>query len=287
MILRVRVAVVFGWAILLSHQYRSCEATGSKVEGEQSCSWEDRNTCSGENGYRDPNLVPILVDFGSHQDNVMVYVTPDVATFYNETPGARRKKETNFHGQFGKFINMSNKQVRVYWISNTGQKHYIADLLPFGAAGTATYPEHEFIVTEPSDPNKELTKWIIEETQSLYKYDPYGSVEKAQEQLTSGEFQSYILQHENLLFDKMYRYKTGRQWLALYGRKEAPKFPIWPAEAFGQVHRIVTNETHFVSQPPPELATEKLSSPPTPKDHSIRSQLQPYRSSEPTLTLNM
>ena len=285
MILRVRSAVLFGWAIL-AQLYLTCEAKGTIVEDKQ-CSWEDRNTCGGEIGYRDPNLVPTLVDFGSHQDNVMVYVTPDVATFYNETPGVRQKKETKFNGQFGKFINMSNKKVRVYWISNSGQKHYIADLLPFGAAGTATYPDHEFVVTELSDANKELTKWIIEETQSLYKYDPYGSLETAQEQLTIGEFQSYKLQHENLAFDKMYRYKTGRQWLALYGRKEAPKFPMWPAERFGQVHQIVTNETHFISQPPLELAAEKLSSLPAPKDHGIRSQLQPYRSSEEFLTLNM
>jgi hypothetical protein len=287
-LIMVRVRIAFFFVLTIAtHQNRMHNAHGEKVNDEQSCSWEDRETCSDGNGYRDPNLVPMLVDFGKHQDNVLVYVTPDVSTFYNETPGTRSKKETTFKGQFGKFINMSNKPVRVFWISQSGQKHYIADLSPFGAAGTATYPDHEFVVTEQRDPDKELTKWIMEEFNSLYKYDPYGSLEKAQTELTSDEFQLYALQRENLAFDKMYRYKTGRQWLALYGRKQAPKFPMWPAEAFGQKFQIVTNETHFISQPPDDLATEPLSSIPTPKDHSLRSQFRPFRSSEETLTLNM
>jgi hypothetical protein len=285
---RVRTALCFVLVIAVQHYHISGAHATAKADDDLSCSWEDRESCRDGNGYRDPNLVPMLVDFGSRQDkDVMVYVTPDVATFYNETPGTRSKLETSFKGLFGKFINMSNKHVRVYWISTSGTKQYIADLVPFGAAGTATYPAHQFVVTEKADADKELIQWTIEDSNSLYKYDPYGSLENAKAALKSGEFELYKLQHENLQFDKMYRYKTGRQWLALYGRKQAPKFPMWPADAFGQRHQIVTTETHFISRPPDELAIASLSAIPNDEDQRLRSQLKPYRTLEETLTLNM
>lgn len=262
---------------------------GVLLEDDQSCSWEDRETCvAAGKEYRDPNLQSITVDFGDRQETVDVYVTPDVATFYNDTRTQPVKRtETDFRGLFGKFVNLSPNSVRVYWISNAGEKQYIADLAPFGAAGTATYPNHKFVATERNDPDKILRNWTIKEFNSLYKYDPYETLEKAKEELKSGEYTLYKLQHDNLAFDKMYRYKTGRQWLALYGRKHKPKFPMWPAEYFGQTYQIVTNETHFISQPPEDLAKAHLTSTVSAKDLEIRQQLKPYRSAEETLTLNM
>jgi len=231
----------------------------------------------------------MVVDFGDRQETVDVYMLPDIRTFYpNATEQDPIKKlETSFRGQFGKFINMSPNAVRVYWISNSGGKQYIADLAPFGAAGTATYPNHRFVVTERNNPDNILRHWTIKEFNSLYKYDPYESLEKAKEELKSGEFKLYKLQHDNLAFDKMYRYKTGRQWLALYGRKHKPMFPMWPADYFGQTFQVITNETHFISQPPDDLAKAQLSSAPTARDLEIRHQLQSYRSPDPTLVLNM
>lgn len=257
----------------------------------QSCSWEDRETCASVGvQYRDPHLEPMVVDFGDHQETVDVYMLPDVSTFYpNATDDDRpiKKLETSFRGQFGKFINMSPNTVRVFWLSNTGDKQYIADLAPFGAAGTATYPNHKFIVTERNNADNILQRWTIKEFNCLYKYDPYGSLDKAKQELKSGEFKLYKLQHDNLAFDKSYRYKTGRQWLALYGRKHKPKFPMWPADYFGQTYQVSTKETHFISQPPDELAKAQLSSSPTARDLEIREKLQQYRSTDENLILNM
>lgn len=261
---------------------------GVLVSQDQSCSWEDRETCAvtGKE-YRDPNLQTMTVDFGDRQETVDVYVMPDVSTFYNDTTEPVKKVETDFRGLFGKFINMSPQPIRVYWISNSGEKQYIADLSPFGAAGTATYPNHRFVATERNDPEKILRNWTIKEFNSLYKYDPYESLEKAKEELKSGEYKLYKLQHDNLSFDKIYRYKTGRQWLALYGRKHKPRYPMWPANYFGQTYQIITNETHFISQPPEDLAKAQLTSTPSLKDMEIREKLKPYRSPDETLTLNM
>lgn len=267
-------------------------ADGVLVEEERSsCTWEDREACAiAGNEYRDPNLVPLTVDFGDHQDTRYVYVTPDLATFYNATPGSMKKVETTFRGQFGKFINMSPRTIRVNWVSKSGDRSYIADIAPFGAAGTATYPNHKFEVTDRDDPNSNnvLQQWTVKPFASLYKYDPYESLKKAKEELKSNEFSLYKLQHNSLAFDRAYRHKTGRQWLALYGRKHPPRFPMWPADSFGQTHQVVTNETHFVSQPPDDLAKAPLSPSPSPKDLKIREQLKLYRSPEgSSLTLNM
>jgi hypothetical protein len=254
---------------------------------QQSCKWEDRETCTGKE-YRDPNLVPMTVDFSDHQETVYAYVTPDVALFYNETPGSMKTMETDFRGLFGKFINLSPQPIRVWWVPNSGDKRYIADVAPFGSAGTATHVNHKFVVTPKNDPNTILQQWTVKEFTSLYKYDPYESLDKAKKELKSGEFNLYKLQYESLSFDKMYRMKTGRQWVALYGRKHPPRFPMWPASSIGQTHQVVTNETHFISQPPEELAKAHLSSgAPTAKDLEIREQLKPYRSPEDSLTLNM
>lgn len=263
---------------------------GKNHNGElESCTWENRATCEAAGGteHRDPNLVPLTVDFGDHQDTVDVYMTPDVATFYNETPGSRKKYETDFRGQFGKFINMSPRPVRVYWVPNSGDKSYIADIAPFGSAGTATHPNHHFVVAERDDPSTVLREWTIKEFTSLYKYDPYDSLKKAKAELTSGQFNLYKLQYESFSFDRAYRHKTGRQWLALYGRKQAPRFPMWPADSIGQMHQVTTHETHFVSQPPDELAKFPVSSTVNAKDLQVREDLKPYRSPEETLTLNM
>lgn len=256
----------------------------------QTCAWEDRENCGDKGVYRDPHLVPMQVDLGDGTVNTVdVYVAPDIATYYNTTVGSKSRKETSFSGQFGKFINMSPTAVRVHWKNPRGELHYIADIAPFGGAGTATYPNHVFVVTSKTDSTDILHEWKMKRGEMLYKYDPIGSLEAAKKQLWASEFELYQLQHRNLLFDKAYRKKTGRQWLALYGRKHKPLHPIWPADSFGQTHTVETSETHFVDYPPDELAKVKVSKgKPTFEDQELRRKLAPYRTpNQDTLTLNM
>jgi hypothetical protein len=120
---------------------------------------------------------------------------------------------------------------------------------------------------------------------SLHKYDPYGSIEEAEKVLSPNELELYKLQIRNLAFNGLYQRITGRQWLALYGRKHAPVYPMWPADSFGQVHTITTKETHFVSLPPDDVAKTRVSSYGTTPEE--RENLKSYRSPEETLTLNM
>ena len=146
---------------------------------EQTCTWEERETCEHAE-YRDPHLKPMVVNLEGHPETTFyAFVDPDVATFYNETPGSIQPKETNFKGFFGKFINLSKNPVKVFWVPTTGRPtpSYISGISPFGAAATATYPGHKFIVTEQRNEKKVLTTFTMQARNSLYTYDPYGSLE--------------------------------------------------------------------------------------------------------------
>ena len=120
---------------------------------------------------------------------------------------------------------------------------------------------------------------------AVYTYDPYGSIEEAKKTLEPWQIELYTLQYRNLEFSRMYREFTGTEWLALYGRKYAPRYPMWPADYYGQVHTIVTEETHLVEFPPDEFATKRVHAfGATDKDMM---ELKKYKGTESTLTLNM
>jgi hypothetical protein len=278
--------VLAGPTFVWSKNVEVADDSSSSSRSEKTCAWEDREACEG-GVYRDPNLKPMVIQLDGLEETFDAYVMPDVATFYNATPGSIKKQNTSFKGMFGKFINLSNKPVRVYWkpANKKQQPSYIADLAPFGGAGTATYPGHMFILTEPNDVSKVLADWTMTRVNSNYKYDPYGSVAEAEKVLSADELELYKLQHRNLAFDRIYHRFTGRQWVALYGRKYAPRYPMWPADSFGQTHVITTKETHIISQPPEDFAQKKVSTyGATPEQLE---QLKAYRSPEETLTLNM
>jgi prolyl 4-hydroxylase len=226
----------------------------------QSCSWEDQQSCQSSSSSsgsfpfrRDPNLKPISVDaISTDKEPFYAYISPDIATFYNATPGTIQEKIPYHKGLMAKFINLSNQPIRVYWEPSdpNAPNVYIADMEPFGSAGTASHPGHKFVYTPRKDPNIRLMEFSVAPSKSIYPYDPYGSIEDAAAaSLTSEELDLYKLQWENLQFSEIYRNATNREWLALYQRKDPPKYFMWPANSFGQTFSIETAETHFVSLP--------------------------------------
>jgi hypothetical protein len=285
--MKLFVSIFFGLTFATSHALASAPASVAEAaEEEQTCTWEDREAC----GCRGPNQKVLTVGFGEGiEDTFCAYDFPDIATYYNATPGSIEAKRPNFKGLFGKFINLSKDPIQVYW-SPPGKKKqnsYIADVAPFGSAGTATYPGHNFVFTPRKDPNTELLRIVVKTGNSLYKYDPYGSIEEAAKALTAKELELYKLQFQSLAFNSVYKHATNRQWLALYGRKHAPKYFMWPADSFGQTHNITTQETHIVSLPDDHGAKGKWKISnygSTPKE---RAYLKDFRSPEPTLNLTL
>lgn len=258
---------------------------GDADSSEQTCAWNDRQNCGGV--YQDANLKEMHVNFAGQQETFLAYVHPDISTFYNKTEGSMKITETPFNGMMGKFVNLAAKPITIYWQPHNPKQDpsYLSHVEPFGAAGTATYPGHIFLATSYGDTSKVLQKFRVEKGNSLFVYDPFGSLNEARKDLAPPELERYKLQYDNLVFNKLYERFTGRQWLALYGRKEAPRYYMWPAESFGQVHTIVTKETHLQKLPPDDIANK-----PIPKNcHApkVREALKQYKEPEEKLTLNM
>jgi VHL beta domain len=258
--------------------------------GTGTCSWEDRHNCQDGTNYQDSRLFPMEVPPSvSRQPNTkfMAYVEPDVASMYNETPGTVTPIETFFKGVFAKFINMSPTNVKVDWEQTRGGNRVFTTLLnPFSGGGTASFPGHRFIVYD-AETNKDLMTWKVVKNNSLYTYDPYNGNESfAEQKLSQTDLAWYKMQLDNLKFSDVYEKFTGRQWLALYGMKEAPRYHMWPADSFGQTHVVKTNETHLLEVPPPDFA--KATTSPYGSTLEERRELDAYRDPhQETLALNM
>lgn len=223
-------------------------ATTNTEQESPTCSWLDEE-CHFK-------TMTVDLDSDTSPDTFRAYITPDVATFYNKTPGALKPKHLTFQGLFGKFINMSPQVVRVMWDPMIpGQPHsYISDMDAFESSGTATFPGHVFHVTPRHNPNQMLTTFHVVANQSLYVYDPYErNLTKARASLSKSHYALYRLQYDNLQFNDQYRQVTGREWLALYSRKHPPRHPMWPAQYIGQRHVVPTTEWPFVQVPPEHL----------------------------------
>jgi prolyl 4-hydroxylase len=229
----------------------------------------------------------MLVDFGAYNETFYAYVTPDVATFYNETPGSMKPKKLRFNGLFGKFINLGPDPVRVYWESDTKGKApvYISDLEPFGVAGTATYPTHKFIVTSMTNSKKVLTRWTVKAGESLYYHDPLGSIENAVKALSNEQLPLFHMQYQNRIFAEQYRKFTGTDYLALYKQKMPPRFHMWRPEAIGDTFTVESKEIHFVELPP-AVDLKRGASVYGPRPDQI-SSMRKYRDKYPLMNLTL
>lgn len=252
------------------------------VLGQQCYEWTG-SSCSWE-----PNLKEMVVQFDKKgpKESFFAYVDPPLASFYNKTSSV---KEANslFTGMFGKFINLSPNPIRVWYRSKPGAElSYIADVEPFGSSGTATYVGHTFIVTPSTTQTTVLTEWKIQKGNALYYYDPFNfDIVKAHKALSDQEYLYYHMQWHNKLFADQYKKVTGRNWLALYKQKLPPRFHMWRADYFGQVHQVVTKEIHFV-EIPSEDEMDRGASVYGPRPDVIQ-RIRQHRDQEPTLTLTL
>jgi prolyl 4-hydroxylase len=131
---------------------------------------------------------------------------------------------------------------------------------PFTASGTATFPTHRFVFTPVDDPNRILHTMIVQHyPDNLYYYDPYyveddpiATEQNLQGNLTKVERELYDSWRKTLLYNEYYLNVTGRSYLANYLRPP-PQHYMWRGDYLGQTHSIMTQETHFMTEPPKEL----------------------------------
>mmetsp|Transcript_25348 Transcript_25348/g.50790 ORF Transcript_25348/g.50790 Transcript_25348/m.50790 type:complete len:506 (+) Transcript_25348:139-1656(+) len=243
----------------------------------------------------DPAIQTMTFDMGYGPQEFRAYVEPDVSTFYNAPPGSKTRSKPKHPGWAAKFINMSNKRVRLFWDpQNGGPGSPITILQPFEAGGTASFPRHEFYVTPYEDEQEILHRWSISPPQAVYYYDPItvpGDEEATQtnlDNLSVQEFESYRRHVDNRDFAKHYFNFTGREYLSMYPRNK-PSHKIWRADYFGQEHWVTTRETHFVEHPQlEELSPIKKTEG---RKRVLRDDeprlLQQYRTQEPYLNMTL
>jgi len=236
------------------------------------------------------------------------YMEPDVSTFYrdendgtttasgngNRDSADRRRVVTpEFKGQAGKFINVSPFHLMLYWDDGRDGVR-IADLPPFEAAGTATFPVHKFFLSrnipkkhndkDDDDEDMEIMERIhMQRGESVYIYNAFDKGLAKVEELDDDELELYHLQINNIEFAKQYREFTGREWLSLYPLRSKPMYNMWNADYYKQQHWVATKETHFVKEPPEHLLgrlsdneMHRDRSDPIKRDHR---KLEQYRSS--------
>lgn len=138
-----------------------------------------------------------------------------------------------------------------------GPKHPMKNHNPFTASGTATFPTHRFLFTPVDDPDTILHTMVVKQyPDNLYFYDPYyveddpiATEQNLQGNLTKDERELYDTWKKTMLFNEYYLNTTGRSYLANYLRPP-PQHYMWRGDYFGQTHSIITQETHFITEPP-------------------------------------
>ena len=218
----------------------------------------EAQTCSWTSDEQDPALHEMKYDIGDGEKTFLAYVEPDVTTFYrNEPPPASTKVVPKFSGLATKFINMSNRDLRLYWESHAGGPSYVMrHYTPFSAGGTASFPGHRFFLAPENEPENRIIEFIIKEyPENLYIYDPYHvegdpqQTEKNLQVLNGNERKQYDTWRKTVLFSEQYQNFTGRTYLSNYLR-DPPQHFMWRADYFGQEHWVTTKETHFDTLPP-------------------------------------
>lgn len=96
----------------------SCSADeASSTAG--TCSLSEHRDARMDGGFlNDPNLRTMEYDVGEGPLKTMVYVEPNVTSFYKLAPNgppAKTKVTPKFNGLSGKFINLSKRPVSFYW----------------------------------------------------------------------------------------------------------------------------------------------------------------------------
>ena len=218
---------------------------------------QSSQTCSANEQELDPNLKKIEFE----GEKMLVYVQPNVTTFYRDREPPSTVPVTPLHEGFaGKFINLSNQKMLLYWEphANAANPSLMRVMPPFHGGGTATFPGHRFFFSTEDEPRKPVKLFVVGNfPESFYVYDPYlvpddpKETEKNLSVLTKEERKKYDMFRKTIRFNDVYTNVTGRAYLSNYPRPRPVHF-MWPAEYFGQEHWVTTRETHFVELPPAE-----------------------------------
>ena len=229
---------------------------------------------------------------------VKVYLEPSVDTFYkneedrkiiikNQQDNQKKKTqnlledisknllssdiiqavEPTFNGFASKIVNLSHKPVDLYWDGgyedsegkNVKKSLKIATISPFEAAGTATFPGHQFYITPTYDSDDAIDRFILSPEEPIHVFNPFenpppgsGVTAYKLDRLSSAQKRQYERQKLNVLFSTWYQTQTARPWYGMFPRPP-PIYHMWSADYFGQTHTIQTTQTYYQKLPPRKM----------------------------------
>eukprot|EP00592_Proboscia_alata_P009378 CAMPEP_0194357626 /NCGR_PEP_ID=MMETSP0174-20130528/5087_1 /TAXON_ID=216777 /ORGANISM="Proboscia alata, Strain PI-D3" /LENGTH=453 /DNA_ID=CAMNT_0039127735 /DNA_START=340 /DNA_END=1698 /DNA_ORIENTATION=+ len=202
-------------------------------------------------------------------DEFLAYIKPDVNNFYKlsgEESELMVAQKMSFQGLAGKFFNLSNERLRLYWEGGRGNGVFIAQCDAFNACGTATFPGHVFYFAPDNERQSSqiLHRFHVQSNQCRYVFDPYKDgvsltkdathrYKKGISSLSQDQLDLYYTQREDIDFASQYKAFTGIDWLSLYPKRKRPSHQMWTADYFGQQHSVTTSETHFKETPPDDM----------------------------------
>ena len=216
----------------------------------------------------------------------------------HQTPEFRFQQTFSFATpclQLAKFINLSAKNIRLYWEAHKGARpNLLRYFAPWSTGGTATFPSHRFFFAPEDDPDNRLVEFVVGEyPDNLFIYDPYTvpgndkETQKNLKKLSRKDKAQYEMWKKTLNFSDQYFNVTGRTYLSNYLRP-APSHHMWRADYFRQEHWVTTKETHFNTLPPAE-ETPKITV--HGKERKLRDDeprlLSKYRVNEGTMNMTL
>ncbi|CAJ1967600.1 unnamed protein product [Cylindrotheca closterium] len=204
--------------------------------------------------------------------NFKAYKRQDISSMYQEPPGSRIEKNMKYQGIAAKFINMSPQLLDLTYDNSYGPPggDIIAHVVPGGSGGTSTFPNHMYYFVKP-ETQEVVCSMKTRKGTSIYYCDPFVKTEKddpsagvvwgpqwSLDVLNEQERNLYNRVLYNREFGGLYENFTGSPW---YGQfpQEPPRHHMHRADYFGQVHTVVTAESHFTSLPPEDELYRKLS----------------------------
>jgi len=224
---------------------------------------ESYQTLSVEKDEVDPALKEFSYDIGYGTEYFTAYVRPHIQQF---SRGEHQHAKTpRMNGHALKVINMSPETIRLYWVPGVNKDPLPMSLItPFGATGTASFPDHVFMLASTDDDHKDKKTPLITfnvKDRIVFYYDPFNVpndpklTRSRMAKLSYVDYENYETLKRNRAFAEKYEKFTGREYISRYPRQQ-PRHKMWRADYFEQEHWVTSKETHFKEIP--ETAMKKL-----------------------------
>lgn len=143
-------------------------------------------------------------------------------------------------GVSAKFVNLTNRKLRVFWVNYEGQPYLNAVVPAHSETSFTSYAGHKFFWAEMTGPEVPLRSKGSKSEQVNLVVDEDFLVYPVSDHTTSKEAMDAHVREVKFMTD--YRERTGRHWINMYPR-DPPIFAMYPAKNVGDTYPMKLDET--------------------------------------------